>query len=511
MDAPMLTPQTSGRATDRMADRTLDGSRSDALTVTGGTPLRGRVRVGGSKNAALPMLAAALLPDGPTVLQRVPDLTDTRAMLELLRGLGASVVCSGGTVHVDPAGVETGAGPIEPDPERVGTLRGAVCLLGPLLARAVLRGGGAVRLATVGGCDLGPRPIDRHLAALTALGATVERDARGVTVSADRLRGAEIDLSAPPAPGLPAVPTATGTANALCAAAVADGVTVLRGAAREPEVVALGRLLNAAGAKIEGLGADTLRVTGVSELRGLPRRSTAAVVPGDRIEAATWMIAAVATGGRVVVDGVVPEEVAAVSRVLRDCGAIVSACGVAPHRAIRVVAADRPLAFEARSAAFPGLPTDVAPQLAALAAVADGTSLLTDEVFPGRIAHLAPLARFRASVERAGDTAVLTGGELNAADVHAPDLRAAAALLIAALAAQGSSRIGGASVLLRGYERPAEKLRSLGATLGAPAAMAGRRPPLRSGRGGWRAAGRGRILAVTRPLPSETHACSAAA
>ncbi|QDT17059.1 UDP-N-acetylglucosamine 1-carboxyvinyltransferase [Alienimonas californiensis] len=498
-------------ATLRSMKRSSDIGRTGTLAVTGGTPLRGRVRVGGSKNAALPMLAAALLTDGPTTLRRVPDLTDTGLMLELLRGLGASVEDDRGTVRIDAAHVRPGDRPFEPSPGRVAAMRGAVCLLGPLLARCAMSGGGSVRLATVGGCDLGPRPIDRHLAAFEALGATVARDHGGVTVSVDRLRGAEIYLSAPPAPGLPPAPTVTGTANALCAAAIADGVSVLHGAAREPEVVAVGELLNAAGARIEGLGTDVLTVTGVRRLRGVSGRCPAAVVPGDRIEAATWMIAAAATGGRIVVDGVEPSEVAAVAAALRASGARVSICGSAGHRSIRVDSCGRPTAFEVRSAAFPGLPTDVLPQLAALAAVADGTSLLTDDVFPDRNAHLSRLPRFHASVERAGATAVITGGDLHGGEVHAPDLRAAAALLIAALAAEGSSRIGRASVLLRGYERPAEKLRALGATLGAPNWRVGKRPAARPGRGGWRPAGPRRILGRTRPVSPETSACSALA
>ena len=504
MDAPA---KTTRRGTTGMSERSV-------LEVTGGTPLRGRVRVGGSKNAALPMLAAALLPTGTTVLRRVPELTDTRGMIGLLRGLGANVTRGGGTVAVDPDAIASAGALVEPDPAGVGAMRGAVCLLGPLLGRAALAGGGAVRLAKVGGCDLGPRPIDRHLAGFAALGAAVERRGDGVTVSVDRLRGAELNLAAPPAAGLPAVPSVTGTINLLCAAAVAEGVSVLHGAAREPEVAAVGRLLIAAGARIAGLGTDVLTVTGVQTLRGVRNAAPATVAPGDRIEAATWMIAAAATGGRVVIDGVAPSDVAAVADVLRDADASVTTCGSGLNRSIRVVAGDRPRSFEARSAAFPGLPTDVLPQLAALAALADGTSVLTDEVFPGRTAHLAPLARFGGTVERAGAAAVLTGGPTRGAEVSAPDLRAAASLLIAALAAEGTSRIAGADLLLRGYERPAAKLRSLGAVVGSVGRAnepTGDRPGVRRGRRGWRSTPAGRILADVRTAPPETVPCSAAA
>ena len=510
----------------------MGGRGEETLEVRGGTPLRGRVRVGGAKNAALPMLAATLLIDGPVTLRRVPDLTDTRLMRGLLRGLGARVAPGGGAdgggaVTVDAAAIRFPSSPLEPDAAAVGAMRGAVCLLGPLLGRLSRNGGGAVRLARVGGCDLGPRPIDRHLAGLEALGATVARDGDGVTVSVDELRGAQFDLSAPPAPGLPPVPTVTGTANLLCAAAVARGVSVLRGAAREPEVVALGRFLNAAGARVSGLGTDTLHVVGVPALRPVPHESPAAVLPGDRIEAATWMIAAAATGGRVVLDGVRPAHVAAVAKLLRDCGATVSDRGAGPNRGVRVVAGGRPRAAEAFASAFPGLPTDVLPQLAALALAADGTSLLTDGVFPGRVAHLAPLARFGGTVERAGGTAAVAGGPLRPAEVHAPDLRSAAALLIAALAADGTSRLGGAAVLRRGYERLDRKLRSLGAgaaflgaaecseprpTLSIPGPVTSREGGSRN-RGGWRAPTAGRILAAVRPapVPAEAPPCSAAA
>lgn len=486
---------------------------ADVLTITGGTPLRGRVRVGGSKNAALPMLAAALTGDGPTTLRRVPELTDTAAMVGLLRGLGASASRDGGAVTVDPAGL-AGRTAFEPDADRVGALRGAVCLLGPLLARASMHGGGSVRLARVGGCDLGPRPIDRHLAGLEAMGATVTRDAAGVTVTVTRLRGATVDLSAPPAPGLPAVPTVTGTANLLCAAAVAEGETTLRGAAREPEVVALGRLLIAMGAKISGLGTSEIRVTGVPRLRGVGPDDPAGAVPGDRIEAATWMIAAAATGGRVVVDGADPAELSAVEDVLRAAGAIVSVCGIGTHRSVRVIAPAPPNPFDAVSAAYPGLPTDALPQLGALAAAAGGVSRLSDGVFPGRTAHLPGLRRFGATATvRDGEATVRADG-LSAADVTAPDLRAAAALLIAGLAADGTSRLHAAGVLLRGYERPVEKLRALGAEVSvgdAPASGVGEPPARRPGRGGWRAVRAGRILGRSRPVPVEPPACPAAA
>ncbi|MEM9701911.1 MAG: UDP-N-acetylglucosamine 1-carboxyvinyltransferase, partial [Planctomycetota bacterium] len=477
--------------------------------IVGGRPLRGRVRVGGAKNAALPMLAATLLLDGSTELRRVPDLTDTRLMVSLLRGIGANVTQTPGSVTVDPQTSPRGT-VVEPAPDLVGGMRGAVSLLGPLVGRASLRGGGIIRLGPVGGCDLGPRPIDRHLAGLEVLGATIARTAAGVELRVERLRGATIDLAAPPAPGLPSVPTVTGTMNLLCAAAAADGTSRLRGAAREPEVVALGRLLVAAGARIDGLGSDEISVTGVRSLSGVSGAHPAAAVPGDRIEAATWLIAAAATGGRIVVDGAVPEELHAVTELLKRTGAIVSTCGRGVHRAIRLIGPTQAAAFRAVSGPFPGLPTDVMPQLAALASVADGESRLTDRVFPNRTAHFFPFTRLAAVVERGCETTRIAGGALSPADVTAPDLRAAAGLLIAALTVSGPSDWHGSELLRRGYERPLRKLRGLGANVERVDQM-GNRPGPSSERGGWRLDESRRILRGSRSNPSEIPACPAVA
>ena len=485
----------------------------DTLTVRGGRPLCGRVRVGGSKNAALPMLAACLLPAGPTTLRRVPDLTDTRRMRRLLAALGADVTPRGDAVTVDPAGVAA-HGVAEPDARLCGTMRGSVCLLGPLLVRC-----GAVRLAAVGGCDLGPRPIDRHLAGLAALGATVVRGADGgVLLSAGTLRGAAVDLTGP---GKRAVPTVTGTINVLCAAVAAEGDSTLAGAAREPEVVAVGRLLIAMGARIDGLGTDTLRVFGTPAMRrsgGVSGDHPAAAVPGDRVEAATWMIAAAATGGRVVIDGLdgpADDQIAAVADVLRGAGVSVRAGGSADRPRVHVSAipghagrgAGGVRAFEVRASAFPGLPTDCLPQLAALAATADGTSLLCDPVFPGRTAHLPRLARFGAGVGRAGETAIVTGGRLTAAKADAPDLRAAAALLIAALAAEGDSELLGAGVLHRGYEGLVGKLDALGADVRPDADDVPAAPGEREARRDWHRGRVGGILGAPVTVLPEQEPC----
>ena len=442
----------------------MDTLRTDTLHIVGGRPLRGRVRVGGAKNAALPLLAAAVLPGGETTFRRVPNLSDVRRLGDVLTGLGVRVRHRDGAVTVDPARLDSAA---DPDPHLTGGMRGSVCLLGPLLARC-----GRVSLAAVGGCDLGPRPLDRHLRAFAAMGARVEQGLGGrVTLSSShlpggRLRGARVNLSAPIAGGDRGVrvPTVTGTANVLCAAATADGMTVIRGAAREPEVVAVGRFLNACGARITGLGTGEIHVVGVDRLLAPPAGHAACRVPADRVEAATWLCAAAATRGRLTIDGIGLEPLAAVADALRAMGAGVRACGTVRSPRVCVSASGPLAAVELRAGAFPAVPTDVLPQLAAVALTAAGTSLLTDGVFPDRLAHLPRLARFGGSVGRAGATAIVTGEpRLHGALADAPDLRAGAALLIAALAADGRSELHAAGVLARGYERLVPKLRDLGA------------------------------------------------
>ena len=427
----------------------------DVLHIDGGRPLRGRVRIGGAKNAALPMLAATLACDGPVTLHRVPDLTDTRRMIALLRDAGATVVRTDDAVTVDPPRTAPG----DPDAALVGSMRAGVCLLGPLLARW-----GRVRLPQPGGCPLGVRPIDLHVRGLTALGAVAdEEDADGgVTLTCDRLRGAEVDMAGPRGG------TVTGTINVLVAAARATGRTVLTGAAREPEVVAVGRMLIAAGATIDGLGTDTLRIDGVARLGGCT-----AEVPADRVEAATWAVAVAATGGRAVLDGIDAAPLAAVVDLLRNVGATVEEHGTPRSPRLVICANRRPRPFAVRAAAFPGMPTDVLPLLGALAAVATGPCTLSDGVFPDRDAHLSRLARFGAGVrtDDAGSHAIDGRPDLSPACVDAPDLRAAAALVVAMLAARGRSSLTGAEVLDRGYERFTAKLRALGATarrLGEP-------------------------------------------
>ena len=344
----------------------MDTLRTDTLHIVGGRPLRGRVRVGGAKNAALPLLAAAALPEGETTFRRVPNLTDVRRLGETLTGLGARVRRDENCVRVNPARLDPHA---EPDARLTAAMRGSVCLIGPLLARH-----GRVSLAGVGGCDLGPRPLDRHLAAFAAMGARVT-EARGrVSVRSDhlpggRLRGAAVNLSAliPDGERGVRVPTVTGTANVLCAAATADGVTVVRGAAREPEVVAVGRYLNACGARVTGLGTDVIHIVGVDRLAAPPAGHPACLVPADRVEAATWLCAAAATRGRLTIDGVGVDRLRSVADALRTMGVKVRSCGTDRSPRVCVSAAGELTGSELRAGAYPAVPTDALPQLAAVA------------------------------------------------------------------------------------------------------------------------------------------------
>ncbi|MEM7811475.1 MAG: UDP-N-acetylglucosamine 1-carboxyvinyltransferase [Planctomycetota bacterium] len=414
-----------------------------SICVTGGEPLRGTVRVSGSKNASLPLMAAALLADGPSRLRGVPDVTDVAAMSSALRQQGARVTREGDDLVIAP-----GAGPIDDrDPSPTGT-RGTICLLGPLLAR-----GGTVTISRPGGCAIGPRPVDLHVAAMRAFGADVEPDGDQIVASATRLRGAEIDRLGPHGPSV------TGTANALMAATGAHGETVIRHAAREPEIVTLAATLTQMGAEVTGAGTATIRVAGRRRFRGFDVE-----VPPDRIEAGTWMLAAVATGGRVRIERAPGDSMRAVTAVCLRAGADVSVDGAGTPT---VSARPRPHAVSVTARPYPGLPTDLQPQLTAAMLRGEGTSALGDAVFPTRFGHLAALSDFGGQVLHADGEIRISGVDrIRAATVRAGDLRGAAAILIAALSADGPSRVDGVEQLDRGYEAFVAKAVGLGGDVG---------------------------------------------
>ena len=475
----------------------------DMFVIRGGTPLAGRVRVGGAKNAALPIMAAVLAADGPCVLRDVPDLVDVTTLAQLLGTLGMRANRGDdGSLRLEVADDQQCVA----DYELVRRMRASVCVLGPLLAK---RGKACVSLP--GGCNIGDRPIDLHLKGLRALGADIRIERGYVIAEADRLRGANIYL------GGPFGSTVTGTANVMTAATLADGVTTIEAAACEPEVVDLGNFLNRMGARITGLGTPFLHIEGVERLTGAEHT----VIP-DRIEAATLMIAAAITGGRVELENVCLGHMTAVVEKLgevgvgveEDCGLRglsnftgpdcgISADGrlqdsstpVARLTSAQNLAAATPEKSEIRNQKsetlhqsairpttvsisvqsplrpadvialpYPGIPTDVQAQLTALLCGADGISIVTDKVFPDRFMHAAELVRMGAAIRREGSSAIVSGvAGRSGACVMASDLRASAALVIAALAAKGESVVRRIYHLDRGYDRLEAKLNSLGA------------------------------------------------
>ena len=413
----------------------------DQLTIQGGRPLRGMVPVSGAKNAALPILAATLAIPGPTCLRRMPELRDITSMRELLAQLGVkSTRVDSETLVCEPVATQSTVA----DYELVRKMRASVCVLGPLLASR-----GAARVSLPGGCNIGHRPIDLHLRGLAALGAEIRIENGYVVATAKRLRGAEVNLSGPHGS------TVTGTCNVLTAAALASGTTRLTGAACEPEVVDLGRFLNACGARISGLGTSELVIDGVEQLQPCDYR----IIP-DRIEAATWLIAAVITQGELTVTQIDPLALSAVLELLEQTGAQLE---MEADR-IRISASAPPRPCDWRAVPYPGFPTDVQAQFTALMALAGGTSCVIDTVFPERFMHASELLRMGADVQRLPSGLLIRGVKrLSGAHVMASDLRASAALILAALAAQGESTIHRIYHLDRGYERLAEKLTAVGA------------------------------------------------
>jgi UDP-N-acetylglucosamine 1-carboxyvinyltransferase len=410
----------------------------DSLLIKGGVPLHGEVTVSGSKNATLPILAATLLTREPCVIHRVPDLTDVRFMAQILASLGAKTDFDGSSVRVEATRLD-GVG----DYDLVRKMRGSICILGPLLGR--LR---RARVSLPGGCVIGTRPIDLHLKGVRQLGAKIVIEGGYIRATAKDLRGGEVFL------GGRLGPTVLGTANIMMAAVLAEGVTVLESAACEPEVVDLANFLVAMGAKISGIGGPTLTITGVSELHGAEHE----VIP-DRIEAATYAIAAAATKGEVSVVGCRPDHMHAVLDKLREAGVKIERRGTT----LVVRRPGRLKPVDVTTQPYAGFPTDVQAQMTALMALAPGISVITERIFESRFMHVSELARLGADIAIEGPSAIVRGGQaLSGAPVMASDLRASAALVIAGLVAKGSTQVNRIYHLDRGYEHLDDKLRSLG-------------------------------------------------
>ena len=411
----------------------------DKILIHGGRRLSGSIKVSGSKNSSLPILAATLLTRAPCVVHGVPDLSDTHYMLQILMHLGAQVERASGTVSVTAEKVHSVA-----PYDVVRKMRASVCVLGPALGRCK-----EATVALPGGCVIGDRPIDLHLKGFEALGAAVRVESGDIKVFAPRLQGAVIDMQG----GFG--PTVLGTDNVMMAAVLADGVTVIEGAAQEPEVVDLANFLNKMGAKIEGAGTRRMIIEGVSELHGAEHW----VIP-DRIEAGTFLVAGAIAGKGVTIHRVEPEHVRAVTDALARCGYAIDV----EDRAISILPNGDATALELATEPYPGFPTDMQAQMCALLSTTKGTSSVTENIFPQRYMHVAELKRMGAMVHLEGATAVIDGVDrLLGAPVMASDLRASAALVLAGLKADGITEVSRVYHIDRGYEHLDEKLSELGA------------------------------------------------
>jgi len=413
----------------------------DKLQIRGGVPLDGEVRISGAKNATLPILAGALLADGPVTIGNVPHLQDVTTMIELLGRMGASVtVDERMRIEVDPRTMRETFAPYE----LVKTMRAAILVLGPLVARH-----GSADVSLPGGCAIGARPVNIHVAGLQAMGAEVHIENGYIKARAGRLKGARIVLE---------TVTVTGTENLMMAATLAEGRSILENAAREPEIVDLALFLNSMGARISGHGTDTIIVDGVETLHG-----TSYDVLPDRIEAGTYLLAAAITGGRVRARNARPEHLDAVLAKLEEAGATV----VRGDNFIEVdMGGRRPRAVDIRTAPHPGFPTDMQAQFAALNTVADGVGTIVETIFENRFMHMLEMRRMGAEIRLEGNTAIIKGvPKLTAAPVMATDLRASASLVLAGLVAEGTTEVERIYHIDRGYECIEEKLQGLGAQI----------------------------------------------
>ena len=413
----------------------------DSFLIKGGVPLHGEVTISGSKNAALPILAATLLTDEPCVLRRVPDLSDTRFMVQILKSLGAAATFEDGTVTVHAKKITGFA-----DYDLVRKMRGSICIAGPLLGR--LR---KARISLPGGCIIGARPINLHLKGFEALGAKIKIDGGYVDAVAKKLNGAVVFL------GGRAGSTVLGTANVMMAATLAEGVTVIESAACEPEVVDLANFLIAMGAQISGAGSPTITITGVAKLHGAEHE----VIP-DRIEAITFAAAAAASNGEVTIKGASPEHFRAVIDKLNEANVLVERSGA--NLVVKRKGKLKPV--DVTTMPYSGFPTDAQAQLMSLLTLASGISIITERIFESRFMHVSELTRLGAEIEIEGPSAIVKGGKpLSGAPVMASDLRASAALIIAGLAATGTTQVNRIYHLDRGYEQMDVKLHQLGARI----------------------------------------------
>lgn len=414
----------------------------ERLIIRGGRPLKGKVTVSGSKNASLPILAAALLTDELCVLEGVPSLRDIATMVRILRNLGVKITQEAGRVTINPANYPGTEAPYR----LVSTMRASFCILGPLVARKR-----QAKVSLPGGCVIGPRPVDLHLKGLKALGARLKVEGGYVLAQARQLRGSTIYL------GGAFGSSVLGTANVMMAATLAHGRTVIENAACEPELVDLAHVLIKMGARIEGHGTPVITIDGVRRLNGFTHR----VIP-DRIEAGTFLIASALTGGELALSGGRPEHLGAVIDKLREAGVEVKAQDGSLH--VRPRSKFRPV--DVTTLPYPGFPTDMQAQMMSLLAQTPGISVITEKIYPDRFMHVAELGRMGAQIKLEGASAVIQGiARLSGAPVMASDLRASAALVLAGLSAKGESVVARIYHLDRGYDRIDRKLIRLGAEI----------------------------------------------
>lgn len=413
----------------------------DRIVINGGNSLNGRIKVSAAKNSVLPIIAAALLSADECFLEDVPFLDDVDVICSVLDSIGASIdIDKGlGKLRIKSDNIKS----IEPPYELVRKMRASFLVMGPLLARF-----GKVRISLPGGCNIGTRPIDLHLKGLAALGADVSLGHGYVEATCKGLKGSKIYLD---------FPSVGATENIIMSSVLADGETTIENSAEEPEVVDLSNFLNSMGANIVGAGTDTIKITGVKELKG----TTHQVIP-DRIEAGTYMVAAAMTRGDVVIENVITEHVRAVIAKLQEAGVAI----IEGQNKVRIIAKERPKAVDIKTLPYPGFPTDMQAQLMTLLSMAEGTSMITETVFENRFMHINELKRMGAEIKVDGRSAVVEGkNKLTGAKVKATDLRAGAALIIAGLAAEGITEVYDIQHIDRGYVDIVGKLKGLGADI----------------------------------------------
>ena len=417
--------------------------KMDKFVIRGGNPLVGTVRVSGAKNAALPAMAAAILTEEPVILEAIPDVRDIETERKLLESMGAEVELGYGRAHHRTSICCRNLSSPEAKYELVKTMRASTLVLGPLVARM-----GVARVSLPGGCAIGARPIDLHIKGLEKMGAQITQEHGYIEAKTDRLKGAHILFEKI---------TVTGTEDLLMAATLAEGETVMENCAREPEVADLAALLNKMGAKIEGAGTSTIRVKGVEKLGGAKHR----IIP-DRIEAGTFVVAGAVTGGDLIVAGCEPKHMSALLEKLQECGVKIRTS----EDSVRVQSDGSLTASDMVTEEHPGFPTDMQAQYMALTTQAEGTSVITENIFENRFMHAQELVRMGANIKIEGRRAIVRGKTpLSAAAVLASDLRASASLVLAALVADGETIIDRVYHIDRGYEGIEEKLRGVGAQI----------------------------------------------